>query len=236
MAYNFRDFHSKSKTEKRNEVSKRLTQSKERMLLNNDIHNDLLHIKRIKDLNQKYAYKQFELYGKFDHEKTLYINTVQEGVVGFNILTPFIYQPNSESLDERTIFVDRGFIQFELLDGKRNLLDHNSTGFITVKGFIAFPHKTKHSEENEIKYVDVTTIDLNEFCDYHLINDDLARKAYIKKIDFNNESQGLFPISDNLDMLNTFNTSICLHSKLQKFFSGLAFLGVFSNMAMWIAF
>lgn len=199
--------------------------------MNDDLRNDLLKVKNTSELNDKYAYKTFEFFGQFDHARTISAEASKEGTFGHTIYTPFIYH-DKDSLEEKTIWVDRGY---SYGDTRIQQCSHNSSGYLTLKGFICAEHSTKHTKPNDYKMGHINSINLKEFCDIHNIKDDLARQVYVKQID-SNDNQAIYPLAETMSSLNKFNTSVEEHGRYSRFFKSLAFLGLFGNMAMWVAF
>ena len=225
------DYHKQSIKEKLREMNKRQANSQHILKLNDELRQNLLKVKNVTELNDKYAYKQVELYGRYDHGKSFYVDTIKDGVYGFNTITPFLYQ-EGDNLEEKSIFVDLGFISETML---KSLPINNNNGYLTLKGFITMPHFTKDTRQNDYVSFDISSIKLDEFCDLRNIRDDLAKKVFIKAVHIDTEDQGIFPIPTNLTTLNNFNTSIDQHTFYKRLFAGVAFIGLYGNLAMWVA-
>ena len=225
------DYHKQSIKEKLREMNKRQSNSQHVLKLNDELRQNLLKVKHVTELNDKYAYKQIELYGRYDHGKSIYVNTLKDGVYGFNTVTPFFYQ-EGESLEEKVIFVDLGFMTEH---SSKSLPINNNNGYLTIKGFVTMSHFTKDTKENDYLSSDITSIKLDEFCNLLNIKDDLAKKVYLKAVHIDTEDQGILPLPTTLTSLNNFNTSINQHTFYKRLFAGIAFLGLYGNLAMWVA-
>lgn len=225
------DYHRQSIKEKLREMSKRQANSQHTLKLNDELRQNILKVKNTTELNDQYAYKQIELYGRYDHGKSFHVETLKDGVYGFNTITPFLYQ-DGDNLEEKCIFVDLGFMSESKL---KSLPINNNNGYLTLKGFVAMPHFTKDTKQNDYVSIDITTMKLDEFCNLRNIKDDLAKKVFIKAVHIDTDDQGIFPLPTTLNTLNTFNTSIDQHNFYKRLFAGIAFLGLYGNLAMWVA-
>lgn len=227
------DFHKKQKQAKLNEINRRTLgfNSPSINLGSTSVIAELSKPINIKDLNNNWGYKPIEVNGKFDHGKTVLIETTKEGIIGKNVVTPFYFSDELTGLSH-AILVNRGFIEDQVgLD----LITHNQNGYINLKGVLTKPHVTRYRKENDLNNILLNHIDLEELSKLSGIHSPLSTNVMIQAIDFNSDNESIYPLKETITSLNRFNASPETHSHLAKIFGGLGFLTLFGNMYFWVS-
>lgn len=95
-----------------------------------------------KELNDKFAYKPYRLFGKFDHSKEVLVERQHNGDNGFEVFTPFFCY-FSEAGEPLALIVDRGWVPKEYaISGVQNLKENE---FTEITGII---YKNDHSTKD----------------------------------------------------------------------------------------
>ena len=63
----------------------------------------------------------------------------------------------------KVIFVDRGFVSEDLQLKFKDLANHNSSGYTTVKGVLTMPHRNKYDKDNDYIGNNIFEINLKDF-------------------------------------------------------------------------
>lgn len=231
------NFHQYRASEKSTELSKR-----QKYLLGSTIDlstslnlSDIKKEVNLKDFNTKWAYKPVELTGKFDYGKEIPVKVYKNGVVGYDLICPFLFVSSDNQTEFNTIFVNRGFVDDSTYLKHKGIWKHDAPGYTTIRGVVAKVHQTKHDLENDYhRETRINSINLAEFAKYRLVKNLVSTDVLLHEVNFDSTSFNVFPNSIDINALTTFKVSDDCHSWLKKFYSLLSFGVVFSNMYLWV--
>ena len=180
----------------------------------------------VRDFNKQWSFKVFELVGKFDYSKTVKLNSSRDGVNGFELFTAFVFL--DENLSQKSIFVNRGFVQ-ESEVGLSETLD----GYVSIKGVLTTPHKNKHDQPNHPLDNKITVVDLQQFSDLVLVENLVSNGFYFHQITGGDETS-VFPSTDTLYSLTNFKTPFEDNVSVRNQYLLAGFSMVFFNMYYWV--
>lgn len=232
--FNGIDYHRSRRFEKLIEIRKRRQNFSENPLKLSDHLNNLNKESNVRNFNENWAYKPFEITGKFDYSNQINVDVNKNGVIGYDIIAPFNFY-NPETKDFSTIYVNRGWIDHTLRERFGELQAHNAPGYTTIKGVVSFVHRNKEDKEhNDYKGQNIHNLNLEEFSRLHGLKNLVSTNYFLKEINFDSTNSNAFPLTEDLNSLNNFSVTPENHIIVKRLYTGLSFGLVFSNMYFWV--
>jgi cytochrome oxidase assembly protein ShyY1 len=228
------DYHRSRGLEKSFEIAKRTKNLAEHPIKLTENLNNLNKELNVRNFNENWAYKPFEITGKFDYSNQAHVNVTKNGVIGYDIIAPFTFY-NPEIKDFSTIYVNRGWVDQTFRERFGELQAHNAPGYTTLKGVVSMVHRNKDDKShNDYNGNNITHIDLDEFSRLHGLKNLVSTNYFLKEINFDSTNSNAFPLTEDLNSLNNFSVTTEAHTLVKRVYTGLSFGLVYANMFFWV--
>ena len=187
------------------------------------------------EIAEKYGYKRVKLTGMFDHAKEVRVEKERDGMVGYEILTPFYTHVNSKG-EKCGLMVNRGWLVRDFENSNQHYMGPTKD---TIEGVLyagdlhqkydAQPNTPASGQWRRVWPDNLALVS-------QLKNREDADKVIFKIVDFDKDHRQILPDAPTTDDFLKWENMPARHETFANFWKYATYMNIFANTAFWLAF